>query len=297
MSSVRIRAGQPTGHPSRPLAGPLHEPGPKPAGSGAHTPGTAFESLPAMHLELVSPSDPPAEDPPTRERAPHERPRERMLLYGSAALADVELLALLLGGGRALERAQKVLEHVGGLVGLSQACPHELLEVPGIGDAGATALAAAVELKRRIDRLDLPWGTRLRSPREAETFLRSLLQGATQEHFVVLGLDARQRVRMVRTVGVGTLSRVEVHPREVFRPLLRASMHSCIIVHNHPSGDTRPSHSDIDLTHRMIKVGMFLGVPVVDHIVISDRGFVSLAEAGLMDPDGDLDFEEAMGIE
>ncbi len=232
-----------------------------------------------------------------RERAPHERPRERMLLYGSAALADVELLALLLGGGRAIQRAQTVLEQIGGLIGLSQACPHELLEVPGIGDAGATALAAAVELKRRIERLELPWGTRLKSPREAETFLRSLLQGAAQEHFVVLGLDVRQRVRMVRTVGVGTLSRVEVHPREVFRPLLRAGMHSCIIVHNHPSGDTRPSNSDIDLTHRMVKVGMFLGLQVIDHIVISDRGFVSLAEAGLMDPDGDLDFEEAMGID
>jgi DNA repair protein RadC len=248
-----------------------------------------------MHLELVP--DPIVDGPPPRERAPHERPRERMLLYGSAALADVELVALLLGGGRAIQRAQTVLEKIGGLIGLSQACPHELLEVPGIGDAGATALAAAVELKRRIDRLDLPWGVRLKSPRDAETFLRSMLQGASQEHFVVLGLDTRQRVRMVRTVGVGTLSRVEVHPREVFRPLLRAGMHSCIIVHNHPSGDTRPSNADVDLTHRMVKVGMFLGLTVVDHIVISDRGFVSLAEAGLMDPDGDLDFDEAMGID
>jgi DNA repair protein RadC len=248
-----------------------------------------------MHLELVS--DSVSSNPPTRERAPHERPRERMLLYGSAALADVELVALLLGGGRAIQRAQGVLEQIGGLIGLSQACPHELLEIPGIGDAGATALTAAVELKRRIDRLELPWGARLKSPREAETFLRSLLLGAAQEHFVVLGLDTRQRVRMVRTVGVGSLSRVEVHPREVFRPLLRAGMASCIIVHNHPSGDTRPSHADVDLTHRMVKVGMFLGVPVIDHIVISDRGFVSLAEAGLMDPDGDLDFEEAMGLD
>lgn len=246
-----------------------------------------------MHLELVPEA---SDDLSPRERAPHERPRERMLLYGAAALADVELLALLLGGGRAIQRAQAVLERVGGLIGLSQACPHELLEVPGIGDAGASALAAAIELRRRIDRLDLPWGARLDSPREVETFLRSLLQGAAQEHFLVLGLDARQRVRMVRTVGVGTLSRVEVHPREIFRPLVRAGMHSCIIVHNHPSGDTRPSVADVELTHRVVKIGMFLGLPVIDHIVISDRGFVSMAEAGLMDPEGDLDYEEALGI-
>ncbi|MCA9681523.1 MAG: DNA repair protein RadC [Myxococcales bacterium] len=193
-----------------------------------------------------------------------------------------ELLALLLGGGRALQRAQGVLDAVGGLAGLSTACAHELRALPGIGDAGSTALAAAVELKRRIDRLDLPWGRRLRTPREAETFLRSLLQGAAQEHFLIVGLDARQRVRMVRTVGMGSLSRVEVHPREVFRPLLRAGMHSCLIVHNHPSGDARPSEADIDLTERLVEVGLFLGIPVVDHIVISDRGFVSLAELGLL---------------
>lgn len=253
-----------------------------------------------MHLQLVPDlSDPTlAPDPELaqRERAPHERPRERMLLYGPAALADVELLALLLGGGRALQRAQAVLERVGGLLGLAQSCPHELLEVPGIGDAGATALTAAIELRRRIDRLALPWGARLDSPREAETFLRSLLQGAVQEHFLVLGLDARHRVRMVRTVGVGTLSRVEVHPREIFRPLLRAGMYCCIVVHNHPSGDTRPSTADLELTQRVVKIGLFLGLPVIDHIVISDRGFLSMAEAGLMDLEGDVDYDAALGL-
>jgi DNA repair protein RadC len=254
-----------------------------------------------MHLQLVPDlSDPmsvPDAELAQRERAPHERPRERMLLYGPAALADVELLALLLGGGRAIQRAQAVLERVGGLLGLAQSCPHELLDVPGIGDAGATALAAAIELRRRIDRLALPWGARLDSPREVETFLRSLLQGATQEHFLVLGLDARQRVRMVRTVGVGTLARVEVHPREIFRPLLRAGMYCCLIVHNHPSGDTRPSAADIELTQRVVKIGLFLGLPVIDHIVISDRGFVSMQEAGLMDLEGDVDYDDALGLE
>ena len=99
---------------------------------------------------------------------------------------------------------------------------------------------------------------------------------------LVIGLDARQRVRMLRTVGVGTLNRVEVHPREVFRPLLRAGMHSCLIAHNHPRGDATPSEADVLLTERMVGVGQFLGVPVVDHIVVSDHGFVSMAELGLI---------------
>ncbi len=230
-----------------------------------------------MHLELIS--DPSLAKP---EVPAPDRPRERLLLLGPAVLSDVELIALLLGGGRSLQRAQAVLDGVGGLAGLSRACAHELRELPGIGDAGATALAAMVELKRRIDRLELPWGAALHSPREAVAFLRSVFHGAAQEQFVIVGLDARQRVRMLRTVGVGILDRVEVHPREVFRPLLRAGMHSCVIAHNHPSGDATPSESDVMLTERMVGVGLFVGIPVVDHIVVSDHGFVSMAELGLI---------------
>lgn len=211
-----------------------------------------------------------------------ERPSERMLLFGPAVLADVELVALVLGGRYSLRRAQAVLDTVGGLAGLVRACPHELRMVDGIGDAAATALVASVELKRRIDRIALPWGRRLESPRDAEVFLRSLVHGATQESFVIVGLDARQRVCMARTVGVGTLTRVEVHPREVFRPLLRAGMHTCILAHNHPSGDASPSEEDVILTERMVRIGRFLGIPVVDHVVLSDSGFVSMAECGLL---------------
>jgi DNA repair protein RadC len=227
----------------------------------------------------------------------HEHPRERMLMFGSAALADVEILALLLGGDQAIQRAATVLDHVGGLLGLTAACPQELVGVADLDETGATTLVAAVELKRRIDRLDLPWGKRLNSPRETETFLRSLIGESKQEHFLVLGLDSRMRVRMSQVVGTGSIDRVVVHPREVFRPLLRAGMASCIVVHNHPSGDTRPSQCDVDLTHRMVKVGTFLGLPVLDHIVISDRGFVSLAEAGMMDPDGAIDFDLALAAD
>ncbi len=241
-----------------------------------------------MHLELVH--DSASIDASSKPSSPaSERPRERTLLFGPGVLSDVELIALLLGGGRSLKRAQTVLDEIGGLAGLSRACAHELREIPGIGDATATALAAAVELKRRLDRLELPWGQQLHNPRDAESFLRSLLHGAPQENFVVLGLDSRQRVRLVRTVGIGSLNRVEVHPREVFRPLLRAGMHSCLIAHNHPSGDSSPSESDVLLTERMVRVGLFVGIPVIDHLIITDSGFVSLAELGLLPDFDELD--------
>lgn len=99
---------------------------------------------------------------------------------------------------------------------------------------------------------------------------------------MVLGLDARLRVQIVREVGLGTVAAVTVHPREVFRPLVRAGAHSALLVHNHPSGDPKPSHADIELTERLVDVGWLLGVPVLDHLIVSDGGETSLAESGLM---------------
>lgn len=205
-----------------------------------------------------------------------------MLTYGASQLADVELVALLLGGGRALSRASALLERVGGLAGVARSAPRELAVLPGLGDASATALAAAVELSRRLGRVELPWSASLRQPADAAGFARAELRGYPQEHFVVLGLDSRQRVRLVRTVGVGSLAQVDVHPREVFRPLIRAGVHAVILVHNHPSGDPEPSEADVELTHRMAEVGRLVGIPVLDHLVVTDADFCSLAALGLL---------------
>jgi DNA repair protein RadC len=161
-------------------------------------------------------------------------------------------------------------------------CAEELCEIPGIGPAAAAALVAAVELKRRLDRIDLPWGRQLKTPRDAERFIRSLTYGEQREHFIVIGLDSRQRVRMVRTIAIGTLSSVQVHPREVFRPLTQAGMHSCLLAHNHPSGDASPSEADVKLTERMVHAGLFVGIPVIDHLILTDIAMVSLAELDLL---------------
>ncbi len=99
---------------------------------------------------------------------------------------------------------------------------------------------------------------------------------------MVIGLDARLRVQVVREVGLGTVAAVTVHPREVFRPLIRAGAHSTLLVHNHPSGEPKPSRADIELTERLVDVGWLLGVPVLDHLIVSDGGETSLVESGLM---------------
>ncbi|MCA9638664.1 MAG: DNA repair protein RadC, partial [Myxococcales bacterium] len=222
--------------------------------------------------------------PAARAGRPHplERPRERLFLLGPAALADAELLALIVGGAQALGRTDLLLRTLGGLGGLAGAIPQELARVPGIGEASAAAITSAVELSRRLERLQLPHREPIRDVAALRRFARASLRGRMQEVFMVVGLDARLRVQVVREVGLGTVAAVQVHPREVFRPLVRAGAHSALLVHNHPSGDPRPSQADLELTERMVDVGWLLGIPVLDHLIVADGGCASLVEAGLM---------------
>lgn len=208
--------------------------------------------------------------------------RRRFDRFGAVSLGDAELLALLLRGRGSGDRAARLLERIGGLAGLARVDTWELERQRGVGPASAASLLAAVELSRRLARCARDWELPLRRPSEVAEYVRAQLRGAAQEHFLVLGLDARQRVVLQRTVAVGSLSRVDVHPRELFRPLVRAGAHAAVLVHNHPSGDPQPSDADIELTHRMVQVGRLLGITVLDHLVVTDTDSVSLASLGLV---------------
>jgi DNA repair protein RadC len=213
-----------------------------------------------------------------------ERPRERMVAFGPAALSNVELVALLIGGGKSEQRALAMLQRHGGIGGLTRCLPHELLATVGVGEAAATAVCAAIELARRIGQLEMPFETAIRGPEDVRRFVRSHLRGRSQEVLMVLGLDSRQRVRLVREVAQGSLDSVEIHPREVFRPLVRAGSHAVILVHNHPSGEAGPSPSDQQLTRRMSHTGELLGIPVLDHLIVTETACVSLVGLGLLPP-------------
>jgi DNA repair protein RadC len=215
---------------------------------------------------------------------PQERPRERMMLFGREQLADVELLALILGGGHSINRALTLLQDAGGLLGLDRADPQQLCRSPGVGLAGATAICAALELGRRVAQLQIPYARAIEGPDDVAQFLRASIGASSQETFLVLGLDVRQRLQMIRTIAMGSLASVQVHPREVFRPLVQAGMHAVILVHNHPSGEPEPSDADVVLTQRMAEIGQLLGIPVLDHIVVTRTSTVSLAELGLLEP-------------
>lgn len=212
----------------------------------------------------------------------YERPRERLYQYGGDPLTSEELIALVLGTGSrgktAVEVARSLLQEAGGLVDLSRANPRELARVRGIGSARAARLVAAFQLGRRAL---TSTGERavLKEPADVYQHLRPRMQGMTQEVFLVLALDARNGVVDEIEVARGTLTGVEVHPREVFRPLVRQAAAAAIVAHNHPSGDSQPSPDDIALTRRLQLAGELLGIPILDHIVMGRDDFTSVAEA------------------
>ena len=222
-----------------------------------------------------------------RRPARIDGPRERLRARGADALSAAELIALLLRTGArdrdAVDVARALLARTGGLDRLESAPACELAAVPGIGTAKAASLIAAFELGRRCAGSHLPEGASLRSPQDVFRHFGPRLRRLSQEHFAVVFLDGRHRVLGEEVVSQGTLTASLVHPREVFRPALRASAAALILVHNHPSGDPTPSAEDRAVTERLARAGEILGVRVLDHVVVAERGYVSLREEGGLD--------------
>lgn len=147
----------------------------------------------------------------------------------------------------------------------------------------ADTIVAAFELARGAVAGDAPWQPILGDPTEAADFLRSKYGDLEAEHFIIVMLDSRQRVMETRTVAQGTVSSVDVHPRELFRPAIRAGAHSVLLCHNHPSGNCEPSEADVELTNRMLEAGRLVGIPVIDHLIVTRTDHSSLAALGLME--------------
>jgi DNA repair protein RadC len=213
-----------------------------------------------------------------------DRPRERLMQRGADALSDAELVTLVLGTGNgqasASTLAGRLLAHFGGLQGLATAIEHELSSLPGIGAARACTLRAALELGRRAIGQRPRRGRPLGRAAEVWTHMRARLASLPVEEFWVLGLDVRHRVQVELCAARGSLSGVDVHPRDIFRPLIRAGVASCVFCHNHPSGDPTPSGQDVALTARLREVGLLCGIEVLDHVIVATDGFESLAERG-----------------
>ena len=214
------------------------------------------------------------------------RPREKLLAQGPQALADEELVALLLRTGLpgqgVLGLAQEVLRRFGGLPGLVHASAQDLRQVKGLGPAKRAELTAVLEIVRRALASTLRTASVLDGPATVRDYLAMHLAHLEHEVFCALFLDHHHRLIALETLFRGTLTQTSVHPREVVKEALRHNASAVVLAHNHPSGQAEPSRSDEHLTHTLKAALMLVDVRVLDHLVVGRGQVVSMAERGLL---------------
>ena len=214
------------------------------------------------------------------------RPREKLLTRGPAALADAELIALLLRTGlrgtSVLQLAQQLLDAFGGLQGLLQASATDLTRIKGLGPAKRAEITAVMELARRSLAQQLARRTVLSSPQQVKDFLRLQLAHEQHEVFAVMFLDVQNQLLQFEPMFRGTLSQTSVYPREVVKRALALQASAVILAHNHPSGIAEPSRADEFLTQSLKQALALIDVRVIDHLVIGADQAMSFAERGLL---------------
>lgn len=215
-----------------------------------------------------------------------DRPREKLLAKGAAALSDAELLAIFLRSGtrgrNAVQLGQDVLRQFGGLPGLFAATPAALDQLKGVGTAKSVVLRAVLETVQRLLSAEMEQRDALSSPRAVRDYLRLRLQGLESEVFMALFLDAQNRVIAAEELFRGTLTQTSVYPREVVKRALHHNAGAVIFAHNHPSGVAEPSRSDEALTQALRQALALVDVKVLDHFIVAGSGCLSFAERGLL---------------
>jgi DNA repair protein RadC len=221
-----------------------------------------------------------------RDWPPNERPREKLLDKGAAALSDAELLAILLRTGRAghsaLDLARDVLTSFQSLRMLTASDLKRFCAEPGLGPTRFAELQAAMEIARRQLSETLVSGALLASPRATRDYLTARLRDLEHEVFCCLYLDKRHRLIRFEELFRGTIDGASVHPREVVKLALQRNSAAVIIAHNHPSGVAEPSHADEIITQRVKEALALVDIRLLDHIIVGDGTCVSLAERGLI---------------
>jgi DNA repair protein RadC len=213
-----------------------------------------------------------------------ERPRERLLQYGSHTLTDAELLGILLGKGMkkktAIDLGRELLDQYESLLRLFSRSPAELMQVKGIGLAKAAILCAAFELVRRIQSRKGEARTSFKRSSDVANHYLPLMRDLRKEVFKVLLLNRANRLIREVLISEGTLDASIVHPRRSSGS--SSGARSVILLHNHPSGNSNPSEEDLRITKQLVEAGRLLGIKVYDHIILAGDSYVSFADQGLL---------------
>ena len=219
--------------------------------------------------------------------SPEDRPREKLLLKGTSALSDAELIAILIGSGTAnlsaVDVSKKALQQAGNnLHELAKLSVKDLMKVKGIGEAKAITIVAALELGRRRRAADTDEKPRISSSKEAFDQLAGDLMDLPHEEFWVLLLNRAHRVIKKKRISEGGVSGTVADPKIIFKMALEELASGVIVAHNHPSGNLSASQSDIDLTRKLKEAGKFLEIQLLDHVIICGQKYFSFADEGMI---------------
>ena len=215
-----------------------------------------------------------------------DRPREKMMKQGAAALTDAELLAILLRTGTkeksALDLARDIIAlNQDKLLFLEQCDLDSLCKVKGTGHTKAVTIVAALELGRRVSMSDLSKLSIVKSPHEAAKIFVPLLRSEKKEQFYVMLLNIKNKLLGVERISLGTLNSTLAEPRDIFSLALSKNAAAVILAHNHPSGDPTPSVDDRTTTERMIEAGDVLGIKVLDHIIVGATRYYNFKDKAI----------------
>jgi len=208
-----------------------------------------------------------------------EKPREKLISKGAKALKDYELVAILLGSGIKGKDVIKLSKEIVKLLqdDFSSLNLDKLLCIHGLGSAKASQIISAIELSKRYL---IKQNKKITSASDVYNELKDY-QDKQQEYFLTIYLDGANHICETRVITIGTLNRSLVHPREVFAPAIESRCASIIVAHNHPSGICEPSDEDLQITNRLKDSGKLLGIEVLDHVILSKNGFLSMRDEGI----------------
>jgi len=222
-----------------------------------------------------------------KQWAEDDRPREKMLLKGRAALSDAELLAILISSGNkehsALELGKIIMDNAGNnLVELGRMSINDFIKIRGIGEARAIAISAALELGRRRKETEAKEKLTLSSSKDAYLYFEPLLSDLNREEFWILLLNRNNRVITRKRISEGGVSGTVVDLKFIFKSAIEELASSIVLCHNHPSGSTKPSDPDIQITKKIKEAAKLLDMSILDHIIIGEKSYFSFADEGMI---------------
>lgn len=217
-----------------------------------------------------------------------DRPVERLIQKGSNSLSNEELLAILIRTGKkgksSKDIASNILRHLDNIQQLRTVTLQQLTKLEGIGTTKAAMILSAIELGNRIHQT-IPelTGQSGNNPSIIFEYYKEILKDKMQEHFYAIYLDQRKKIIKDKLLFIGTINYSLVHPRDVFKEAYLLSASSIILVHNHPTGNVFPSSNDLDTTSNLIKIGLLMGIPIIDHVIIGKHKYYSFFENGCIE--------------